>query len=111
MLQCAIVNSCLPKLSVYNRTLRKAAEHLGGERGLARYLKVPIADLYAWMRPGAEPPPMAVFLRAVDLVLNDLDLPDAARAQKLRVAAIHQDRRRAAVMQKLQELIPEGSGA
>jgi hypothetical protein len=78
---------------------------------LARYLNVPRVDLYAWMRPGAEPPPVAVFLKAVDLVLHDLDMPDAKRAQELRVAAIHEDRRRASVMKRLQELVPEGVSA
>jgi len=96
----------VPRPSVYNRTLHKAAELLGGQRALARYLKVPLPDIYAWMRPGAEPPPTAVFLKAVDLVLEDLALPDAQRAQKLRVAAIHEDRRRAAVLQRLDELLP-----
>ena len=40
--------------------------------------RVSLADLYAWMRPGVEPPPEAVFLRAIDLLLNDL-MPDAER--------------------------------
>jgi hypothetical protein len=99
----------VPKPSIYNRTLEKAADNVGGQRALARYLKVPLADLYAWMRPGAEPPPPAVFLKAVDVVLHDLELPDAQRAQKVRIAAIHEDRHRALVMQKLQELLPDGN--
>ena len=77
--------------SIYARTLEKAAELLGSERALARYLRVPMPDLFAWMRPGGVPPPQATFLKAVDLVLNDLNDHDAERAQKLRVAAIHQD--------------------
>ena len=97
----------MPQPSIYNRTLHKAAEHVGGERALARYLRVPLADLYAWMQPGAQPPPITVFLKAVDLVLNDLDMPDEERAQKVRVAVIHEDQQRAAVMQKLVELLPE----
>jgi hypothetical protein len=32
-----------------------------------------------------------VFLKAVDLVMNDLTDRDAARGQKIRVAAIHSD--------------------
>lgn len=48
-------------------------------------------DLFAWMRPGAIPPPENVFLKAVDLVMNDLNDLDAERAQKVRVAAIHSD--------------------
>lgn len=96
----------LARPSVYNRILHKAADLLGGQRALARYLKVPLPDVYAWTRPGAEPPPIAVFLKTVDVVLNDLEMPDAERAQKVRVAAIHEDRRRASVMQRLNELVP-----
>jgi len=48
-------------------------------------------DLFVWMRPGAIPPPENVFLKAVDLVMNDLNDGDAERAQKIRVAAIHSD--------------------
>jgi hypothetical protein len=99
----------VPKLSVYNRILQKAADLVGGQRALARYLRVPLPDIYAWMGPGAEPPPMTVFLKAVDLVLNDLDTPDAQRAQNVRVAAIRDERRRASVMQRLQELLPSQS--
>jgi hypothetical protein len=97
----------MAKRSVYNRILHKAAGIVGGERALARYLKVSQADVYAWMRPGASPPPAAVFLNAVDLVLNDLDIPDEQRAQSVRVAVIHEDQRRAAVMRQLDELLPE----
>ena len=78
------------KPSIYTRTLQKAAERLGGERALARYLKVSMPDLFAWMRPGSVPPPSAVFLRAVDVVLDDLETLEQERAQKIRVAAIHQ---------------------
>ena len=77
------------KGTIYTRTLHKAAEIVGGERALARYLRVPMPDLFAWMRPGSVPPPAKIFLRAVDLVLNDLDEADESRAQKLRVAAYH----------------------
>jgi len=97
----------MAKPSVYDRILHKAAAIVGGERALARYLKVPQEELYAWMRPGASPPPTAVFLKAVDVVLNDLDLPDQQRAQSVRIAVIHEDRRRAAVLQRLDELLPE----
>ena len=122
MLECALVTSQLfyytpkptedqpdsvPKPTVYNRILHKAAELVGGQRALARYLKVPLPDLYTWIRPGAEPPPTVVFLKAVDLVLNDLEMSEEQRAQKLRVAAIHEDLQRASVMQRLHELLPK----
>ena len=96
----------MAKPSVYNRILQRAASIVGDERALARYLKVPQAEIYAWMRPGASPPPTAVFLKAADLVLNDLDISDEQRAQSIRVAVIHEDRRRAAVMRRLDELLP-----
>ena len=81
----------MAKQSIYARTLQKAAEILGSERALARYLRVSMPDLFVWMRPGAEPPPVAVFLKAVDLILNDFGDEDAARAQKLRIAAFHEN--------------------
>lgn len=98
-----------PLPSIYTRTLERAARHLGGQRPLARYLEVPLPDLYTWMRPGAESPPIAVFLKAVDLVLNDLNTLDAERAQKLRVAAIRDDQRRKEVKRKLRSLVPFAS--
>jgi hypothetical protein len=97
----------MAKPSIYNRIFHQAADIVGGERALARYLKVPQAEIYAWTRPGASPPPPAVFLSAVDLVLNDLATPDEQRAQSVRVAVIHEDQRRAAVLQRLDELLPE----
>ena len=80
-----------PKATIYARTLQAAAAIVGGERALARFLKVPMPDLFAWMRPGAEQPPVSVFLRAVDMVLHDLELPEQQRAQTLRVTAAHQE--------------------
>jgi hypothetical protein len=77
----------LASTSVHARTLRKAAEMLGGERALARYLKVPMPDLSAWLRGNAGPPPDRVFLKAVDLVLNDLELAEQAQVQALRIAS------------------------
>jgi hypothetical protein len=56
--------------SVYSRTLQKAAEGAGGPKKLARVLRVPLADLEKWIADKDEPP-MAVFLKAVDLVLDE----------------------------------------
>lgn len=78
----------MARLSVHAEALRAAAERIGGERALARYLRVSMPDLFAWMRAGAEPPPINVFLKAVDLLLDDADIDDQSRAQKLRIAAI-----------------------
>jgi hypothetical protein len=55
--------------SVYARTLQKAAEAAGGQKKLARLLRVPLIDLQKWIADKDEPP-MAVFLKAVDLVLD-----------------------------------------
>ena len=55
--------------SVYSRTLQKAAESTGGQKRLARLLRVPLADLENWIADKDEPP-TAVFLKAVDLVLD-----------------------------------------
>ena len=56
--------------SVYSRTLQKAAEAAGGHKKLARILRVPLIDLEKWIADKDEPP-MAVFLKAVDLVLDE----------------------------------------
>jgi hypothetical protein len=63
--------------SVYSRTLQKAAEAAGGQKKLARLLRVPLVDLDKWIA-GKDEPPMAVFLKAVDLVLDDTTSPGAS---------------------------------
>jgi hypothetical protein len=55
--------------SVYSRTFQKAAQLAGGTKALSRRLRVPIAELEKWIA-GKEAPPMASFLKAVDLVLE-----------------------------------------
>jgi hypothetical protein len=59
---------------VYVRTLHKAADLAGGRRKLARQLRVPLAELDRWMA-GDEAPPIATFLKAVDLVLDETGAP------------------------------------
>jgi len=59
---------------VYSRTFQKAAELCGGAKKLARQLRVPLADLEKWMA-GAATPPMHIFLKAVDLVLDETQPP------------------------------------
>ena len=56
--------------NVYSRTLQKAAQLAGGTKQLARQLRVPLAELQKWLA-GSDTPPMPVFLRAVDLVLDE----------------------------------------
>jgi len=56
--------------SVYSRTLQKAAELAGGRAKLARLLRVPARDIERWIADEAKPP-LNVFLRAVDLVIDE----------------------------------------
>jgi len=60
--------------TVYSRTLRKAAELIGGRAKLCRHLRVPMSDLEQWIDDKAVPP-MAIFLRAVDVVVEDTAVP------------------------------------
>ena len=60
--------------SVYSRTLQKAAELVGGQKKLARQLRVPLGELEKWIADKDEPP-TAVFLAAVDLVLEETAPP------------------------------------
>jgi len=55
---------------VYSKTFIKAAELLGGEKALARELRAPVADLDKWIA-GSAKPPLSVFLRVIDLVLDE----------------------------------------
>jgi len=51
------------------RVLQRAVQLLGSERAVARQLRVPMPELFIWMR-GAEETPQVVFLRAVDLLID-----------------------------------------
>ena len=62
---------------VMSRTFQKAAELAGGQKNLARRLRVPIGELQKWIA-GTGQPPMAIFLKAVDLVLDEAPYPPAA---------------------------------
>lgn len=62
--------------SIYSRTMQKAAQLAGGEKKLARYLHVPLAELQKWISD-AGTPPTATFLKAVDLVLDETSSPAA----------------------------------
>jgi len=63
--------------SVYSRTLQKAVELLGGRAKLCRYLRVPASDLDQWISD-TKTPPLGVFLRAVDLVIEETPPPGAS---------------------------------
>ena len=57
---------------VKTKTLQLAAEMVGGPRKLRDALKAPSADVMAWLA-GDKEPPEEVFLRALDLLLDELD--------------------------------------
>jgi hypothetical protein len=59
-------------LSVRTRVLRAAAALSGGPRKLRDLLQVRSSEMMAWLS-GAEEPPRNVFLRAVHLVLDELE--------------------------------------
>ena len=62
--------------SVYSRTLQKAVELMGSRAKLCRYLHVPTSDLDQWISD-ERTPPLGVFLRAVDLVIEETPAPGA----------------------------------
>jgi hypothetical protein len=55
---------------VHARTMLAAAEAVGGLSNLADYFKVPRAELFRWAI-GIGRPPQALFLCAVELLLDD----------------------------------------
>jgi hypothetical protein len=60
--------------SVYSRTFQKASDLIGGRAKLRRHLGVPVADLENWIADRSVPP-MGIFLRAVDLILQETPAP------------------------------------
>jgi hypothetical protein len=60
--------------SVYSKALQKSAELAGGRAKLCRQLRVPMADLERWIADKAVPP-IAIFLRAVDLIIAQTPPP------------------------------------
>ena len=56
--------------TVYSRALLRAAELLGGCDKLARVLRVPKDELNKWIGGDAKPP-REVFLRVVDIILDE----------------------------------------
>jgi hypothetical protein len=58
--------------SVKTKTLQVAARKIGGPRKLRDYLRAPSADVVSWLA-GVTEPPAPVFLRALELILDDLD--------------------------------------
>jgi hypothetical protein len=54
------------------KALRMASRKLGGNRKLRDFLRVPAEQLVRWMS-GAEDPPTPILLKAIELILDDLD--------------------------------------
>jgi len=65
--------------SVYSRAVRKAAELAGGREKLSRTLQVPLAEIEKWLEDKAKPP-REIFLRVVDLIIDDNGVADAGPA-------------------------------
>ena len=61
-------------LKVYAKTFQKAADLAGGPRKLANELRVPLAELESWLAGEAQPP-LAIFLQAIDYVLDETAPP------------------------------------
>lgn len=71
--------------SIYSRALAKAAELVGGRAELAAVLHVAQADVDRWIAD-ADKPPREVFLRVVDIILDETsgggnDTPDPPRGR------------------------------
>ena len=66
--------------TVYSRAVLRAAELIGGRDKLARVLRVPQAEIDKWIA-GEAKPPREVFLRVVDLILDETNPASGADAQ------------------------------
>ena len=68
----AAKNGAMANLTLEMRVLQRAAEVLGGERVLARRLRVPMPSLLAWIK-GTDRPTRSVFLETVDILIEHGD--------------------------------------
>jgi hypothetical protein len=57
-------------IETYKAALARAAQIAGGVQSLSDLVRVPVADLMRWIR-GESKPPMAVFLRVIDILIED----------------------------------------
>lgn len=64
-------------LTIRTKALRIAAESIGGSRKLRDALGASSASVVAWLG-GVEDPPVPVFLKAVEIILDRLDRQDTA---------------------------------
>lgn len=63
--------------SIYSRATQKAADLLGGRERLAKVLLVAPGDVDDWIADRARPP-REVFLRVVDIVIDEGGAPPGA---------------------------------
>jgi hypothetical protein len=66
---------------VYSRALLRASELVGGRDKLARVLSVPRPEIDKWIA-GEAKPPREVFLRVVDLILDETAPATGSDAQE-----------------------------
>lgn len=55
---------------IHSQALRRAAELLGGTQELCAYLQVPAEEMRRWI-DGGDGPPAGIFLRVVDLIVEE----------------------------------------
>ena len=67
----------------YRATLVRAAELLGGARALCARLQVPMSDLTRWLA-GDGKPSIGVFLRTVDILIQERDKPRFHNVHEIR---------------------------
>jgi hypothetical protein len=67
--------------TVYSRALSRAAELLGGRDKLAKVLQVPAAQIDDWIADRSKPP-REVFLRIVDLILDETATAEGSDPQE-----------------------------
>lgn len=58
----------------YRATLARAAQALGGAQALCKRLGIPVHEMTMWLE-GKSTPPMHVFLRVIDILLDDSGKP------------------------------------
>lgn len=64
--------------ALQTRTIRMAAAVLGGPLKLRARLDVSATELMHWLS-GKEPPPREIFIRALEIILDDLDVHERDR--------------------------------
>lgn len=61
-------------MDTHKAAVARAAQLAGGVQALSRRLRVPVVDLMRWIQGDAKPP-MGIFLRVVDFILDQSRKP------------------------------------